>query len=87
MEAMMPVKVLALVFVLLPSLAMADSLLPWFGSTASGKFRFADTVGSLASAPSASQLKIDANYRCWTESCLNSRNFAKAAPGSTASPQ
>jgi hypothetical protein len=84
---MMPAKVLALVFVLLPSMAMADSGLPWFGSNASGKFRFDETVGSLASGQSTPQLKISANYRCSAESCSNPRNFAKAAPGSTASPQ
>jgi hypothetical protein len=87
MEAMMPAKILALVFVLLPSMAMADSQLPWFGSNASGNFRFAETTGSLASAKSLSQLKISANYRCSAESCMNPSNFTKAAPRAPASPQ
>ena len=83
----MSAKILAIVLVLLPSAALADSQLPWFGSSAIGAVQLPETTGSLGEAHPAPQLKISTNYRCMAKTCPNPADFNKPGHGTAGSPQ
>lgn len=81
----MPAQLLALAFLLLPSMAMADSQSPWFGSAAVAGFQLVEVAGR--NAQSSLQLRISADYRCSAGTCQNPGDFANANPNKVASPQ
>ena len=81
----MPAKLLALALILLPTIAVADSQLPWFGSAATTGFELSsEATSDLQAAP---QLKMSAEYRCSAKTCRNPAEFTQASPDKTGSPQ
>jgi hypothetical protein len=87
MEAMMPVKSLALALMLLSTVARADSLSPFFGSAATGDFKLEELTSSVDKIVMAPQLKMSENTACSAKTCSNPRNFAKASGAASVSPQ
>lgn len=81
----MPAHLMALALIVLPTIAQADSRLPWFGSVATSGFELSSEATSNVQA--APQLRMSAEYRCSDKTCGNSANVKKASPDKTGSPQ
>jgi hypothetical protein len=87
LESVMRVKLLVLGLVLLPSTALADSQMPWFGGEASGTFHVREVVKTASKATSYDPLKVNVIYHCSTKFCSNQSNFATGSIRAYVPPQ